>query len=179
MTPRGRFFQKAEIDSDWPFQFLVVFFGIVLAIFEGSLALWPSFYGATPLLSLIFLYWVSLHHEKYVALVSGFLIGLASDLLFSDLIGGRATAYIAVVFVMNMRRPKLLQCEFRDLWVEFSVVTVGVMLFQLLAFCALNLAIPALTPVAFQIGVTMILFPIGYVILSAMNMAFNRIKSST
>ena len=179
MTPRGRFFQKAEIDSDWPFQFLIVLFGVILALFEGSLALWPSFFGATPLLSLIFLYWVALHHEKYVALFTGFLIGLASDLLFSDLIGGRATAYIAVVFMMDLRRPKLLQGEFRDVWVEFSAVTVGVMLFQLLAFSALNLAIPALTPVVFQIGVTMILFPIGYVILTAMNMAFNRIKASS
>ena len=179
MTPRGRFFQKAEIDSDWPFQFLVVFFGIVLAIFEGGLALWPFFYGATPMLSLIFLYWVALHHEKYVALVSGFLIGLASDLLFSDLIGGRATAYIAVVFLMDLRRTKLLQGEFRDLWVEFSAVSVGVMLFQLLVFSALNLAIPALTPVIFQIGVTMILFPIGYVILASINMAFNRIRTSS
>lgn len=177
MTPRGRFFQRAEIESDWPFQFLVVFFGIVLAMFEGGLALWPSFYGATPMLSLIFLYWVALHHEKYVSLFSGFLIGITSDMLFSDLIGGRATAYIAVVFLMNMRRPKLLQGEFRDLWVEFSAVAFGVVLFQLLAFSALNLAIPALTPVAFQIGVTMILFPIGYVILAALNMAFSRIRT--
>jgi len=179
MTPRGRFFQKAEIDSDWPFLFLVVLFGVVLALFEGSLALWPSFFGATPLLSLIFLYWIALHHEKYVTLFSGFLIGLASDLLFSDLIGGRATAYIAVVFMMDLRRPKLLQGEFRDLWVEFSAVIVGVMLFQLLVFSALNFAVPALMPVVFQIGVTMILFPIGYVILTAMNMAFNRIKTSS
>ena len=24
MTPRGRFFEKAELDSNWPFQFLVI-----------------------------------------------------------------------------------------------------------------------------------------------------------
>lgn len=179
MTPRGRFFQKAEIDSDWPFQFLVVFFGIVLAVFEGSLALWPFFYGATPMLSLIFLFWVALHHEKYILLVTGFLIGLASDLLFSDLIGGRATAYILVVFMMDLRRAKLLQGEFRDVWVEFSAVAVGVILFQLVVFSALNLTIPALTPVLFQTGITMILFPIGYVILTTMNMAFNRIRTSS
>jgi len=58
-------------------------------------------------------------------------------------------------------------------------VVFGVVLFQLVAFSALNLAIPAVTPVLFQIGVTMILFPIGYVILSALSFAFNRIRVST
>jgi len=179
MTPRGRFFQQAELESNWPFQFIVVAIGVLIAMFEGGLALWPAFYGATPMLSLIFLYWVALHHEKYVLLISGFIIGLTSDLLFSDLIGGRATAYIAVVFLMELRRAKLLQGDFRDVWVEFSEVTTGVVLFQLLVFSAVNFAIPSLTPVAFQIGVTMILFPIGYVILSTPKMALNRIRDRT
>jgi rod shape-determining protein MreD len=179
MIRRGRFFQKAELESDWPFQFLVVVVGMVLAMAEGGLALWPVFYGATPMLSLIFLYWIALHHEKYVLLVTGFLIGLTSDILFSDLLGGRATAYIAVLFAMNWRRQKLLQGDFRDIWVEFAVMVFAVMLFQLVIFSALNLAIPALTPVIFQIGVTMILFPIGYVILSTLYFAFDKIRVST
>ncbi|MAK17491.1 MAG: rod shape-determining protein MreD [SAR116 cluster bacterium] len=179
MSRRGRFFQKAELESDWPFQFLVVIVGMVLAMAEGGLALWPVFYGATPMLSLIFLYWIALHHEKYVLLVTGFLIGLTSDILFSDLLGGRATAYIVVLFAMNWRRQKLLQGDFRDIWVEFAVTVFGVVLFQMVIFSALNLAIPALTPVIFQIGVTMILFPIGYVILSTLYFAFNKIRLST
>jgi len=179
MIRRGRFFQKAELESDWPFQFLVVVVGMVLAMAEGGLALWPVFYGATPMLSLILLYWIALHHEKYVLLVTGFLIGLTSDILFSDLLGGRATAYIAVLFAMNWRRQKLLQGDFRDIWVEFAVMVFAVMLFQLVIFSALNLAIPALTPVIFQIGVTMILFPIGYVILSTLYFAFDKIRVST
>jgi len=179
MIRRGRFFQKAELESDWSFQFLVVIFGMVLAIIEGGLALWPVFYGATPMLSLIFLYWIALHHEKYVLLVTGFLIGLTSDILFSDLLGGRATAYIVVLFTMNWRRQKLLQGEFRDIWAEFAVTVFGVVLFQLVIFSALNLAIPSLTPVIFQIGVTMILFPIGYVILSSLYFAFNKIRLLT
>ncbi|MGB1176374.1 MAG: rod shape-determining protein MreD [Candidatus Puniceispirillaceae bacterium] len=179
MSRRGRFFQRAELESSWPFQFLVVIGGMVLAMIEGGLALWPVFYGATPLLSLIFLYWIALHHEKYVMLVTGFLIGLTSDVLFSDMLGGRATAYIVVLFVMNWRRQKFLQGDFRDIWVEFAVTVFGVVLFQLVVFSALNLAIPALTPVMFQVGVTMILFPIGYVILTTLNFAFNKIRVST
>ncbi|MEC7211581.1 MAG: rod shape-determining protein MreD [Pseudomonadota bacterium] len=179
MSRHGRFFQKAQLESDWPFQFLVVIVGMVLAMVEGGLALWSVFYGATPMLSLIFLYWIALHHEKYVLLVTGFLIGLTSDILFSDLLGGRATAYIILLFAMNWRRQKLLQGDFCDIWVEFAVVVFGVVLFQLVVFSALNLAILALTPVIFQIGVTMILFPIGYVILSTLFFAFNKIRPST
>ena len=80
---------------------------------------------------------------------------------------------------MSWRRQKLLQGEFRDIWLEFAATVTGVTLFQLIIFSALNLAIPSLTPVAFQIGVTTILFPIGYVILSTMNLAFNRIRLSS
>ena len=152
MTGRGRFFQRAELDPKWPVCFLIIIVGMVLAIFEGSLAQWSALYGSTPMLSLIFLYWVALHHEKYVLLVTGFLIGLTSDILFSDLIGGRATVY-------------------------FSVVATAVAAFQLVIFSALNLAIPSLTPVLFQVGLTMILFPIGYVILSTMSNAVQKLRT--
>ena len=179
MNARGRFFEKAELDSNWPFQFVVICFGIVLAIFEGSLGLWSSFYSAPPMLSLIFLYWVALHHEKCVFLMSGFLVGLLSDILFSDLIGGRATAYIAVVFLMDIRRPKLLQGDFRDIWIDFSAVTAGVTLFQLILFSALNFAVPSLTPIAFQLGVTMIIFPIGYVLLTVVTSMLEKLRMPT
>ena len=129
------------------------------------------------MLSLIFLYWVALHHEKYVLLVTGFLIGLTSDILFSDLVGGRATVYIAVTFVMELRRQRLLQGDFREIWVDFSAVATAVAAFQFVIFSVLNLAIPSLTPVLFQVGLTMILFPIGYVILSTMSNAVQKLRT--
>ena len=177
MIGRGRFFQRAELDPKWPICFLIIVIGIILSIFEGSLGLWSALYGSTPMLSLIFLYWVALHHEKYVLLITGFLIGLTSDLLFSDLIGGRATIYIAVTFAMDWRRQKLLQSDFRDIWIDFSVVTAIVVSFQLLVFSALNFAWPSLTPVLFQIGLTMSLFPIGYVIMAATSNTLQRLRT--
>ena len=177
MIGRGRFFQRAELDPKWPICFLIIVIGIILSIFEGSLGLWSALYGSTPMLSLIFLYWVALHHEKYVLLITGFLIGLTSDLLFSDLIGGRATIYIAVTFAMDWRRQKLLQSDFRDIWIDFSVVTAIVVSFQLLVFSALNFAWPSLTPVLFQIGLTMSLFPIGYVIMATTSNPLQRLRT--
>ena len=177
MSKSGRFFERAELDPTWPISFLIAIVGMLLAIFEGSLGLWSLMYGGTPMLSLIFLFWAALHHEKYVMLFSGFIIGLTSDLLFSDLIGGRATAFIVVLFLLNFRRQKLLQGDFLDMWLEFSLAAIGVVTFQLVIFSALDLAVPALTPVIFQIGVTMILFPIGYVILASFYLALLRISA--
>ena len=38
---------------------------------------------------------------------------------------------------MSWRRQKLLQGEFRDIWVEFAATVTGVVLFQLVIFSAL------------------------------------------
>ena len=57
------------------------------------------------------------------------------------------------------------------------IVATAVAAFQLVIFSALNLAIPSLTPVLFQVGLTMILFPIGYVILSTMSNAVQKLRT--
>jgi hypothetical protein len=78
---------------------------------------------------------------------------------------------------MDWRRQKLLQSDFRDIWIDFSVVTAIVVSFQLLVFSALNFAWPSLTPVLFQIGLTMSLFPIGYVIMATTSNTLQRLRT--
>jgi hypothetical protein len=56
-------------------------------------------------------------------------------------------------------------------------VAAIVVCFQLLVFSALNLALPSLTPVLFQIGLTMALFPIGYVIMATMSNTLQRLRT--
>lgn len=178
MSKTGRYFERAEFGSDLPIQFLIVAVGLIIVIFEGSLGLWSYFYGATPMLSLIFLYWIGLHFEKYVPLFAAFVMGIVSDILFSDLLGGRAMAYMLVLYVLQYRRTRLLQGEFMEIWTDFAIVTVGVVLFQFGVFSALNLAIPATAPLLFQIGTTLTLFPIGYVLLAAIVALLQRVKRS-
>ena len=160
MIKTGRYFARAEFAIDWPVQFLVGVIGVFLAFFEGSLGLWSFFYGATPLLSLAFLYWMMLHFEKFVPIFLLFVIGLISDILFSDILGGRATAFVLAFYYVGFRRAKLLQGDFMQIWLDFAI-----MVFQLMMFSLLNLAVPAVTPILFQIGSTLILFPIGYLTL--------------
>jgi hypothetical protein len=43
-----------------------------------------------------------------------------------------------------------------DLWLEFAVSCAAVTLFQLIIFSLINLAVPALSPLLFQVGFTLI-----------------------
>jgi len=175
----GRYFAKAEFAIDWPVQFLVGAVGVLLVFFEGSLGLWSLFYGSTPLLLLVFLYWMMLHYEKFVSVLLPFLIGLISDILFPGILGGRATAYILVFYYVSFRRVKLLQSDFMQIWLDFMIVVTGVVVFQLLIFLLLNFAIPALTPILFQVGTTLILFPIAYLTLLSLASLFDKVRVSS
>jgi hypothetical protein len=53
---------------------------------------------------------------------------------------------------------------------------VAVSLFQLLLFSAVNFAIPSLSPILFQVGATLILFPIGFVLIFAVHRLLQKVK---
>ena len=176
MKRAGRYFDKAEFAADWPVQFLILVTGILLSILEGSLGLWPIFHGATPLLTLIFLSWMVLHYAKFISFYCVFIIGIVSDLLFSDLLGGRALVYLLAYYYITLRRAKLLQNDFMQIWLEFTLVAAGALLIQLLIFSLLFLTIPATTPILFQLGTTIILFPVSYVMLFSVERLILKVK---
>ncbi|WP_438997175.1 rod shape-determining protein MreD [Candidatus Puniceispirillum sp.] len=176
MKKTGQYFEKAMEHSEVSGQFLIGFVGVILVLFEGTLASWPVFYGAVPLLSLIFIYWMTLYHSKLMPFITIFIMGLLSDILFSSLIGGRATSYMLLALFMNLRVTDPQDDEFLKVWVNFMFAVMAVMLFQLIFFSVINFSIPSLSPMMFQIGMTLILFPIVYVILFAISNVLERIK---
>jgi rod shape-determining protein MreD len=159
------YFEKAEFQSDLPLQFLVLTVGVILVLFEVGLAQWPFFYSASPILSLIFMYFMMIYHDHLMPIITVFIMGLVADLLLSDILGGRATAFMLLSYVMRLSAVRLQQSEFLDLWVYFLVSCGAVVLFQLIVFSLINLAVPALNPLLFQVGFTLILFPIGFVVM--------------
>jgi len=170
------YFENAEFAADWPVQFLIIVVGVLLAILEGSLALWSVFFGATPLVTLIFLYWITLHHAKFVTILTPFLIGLVFDLLFSEPIGGRALVYVLLFYYVGLRRQRLLQGEFLQIWFDFTLVLVVAMLVLFAIFAGLFLNIPAIMPMLFQLGTTIALFPVSYLTLFALMSLVQRAK---
>jgi len=94
-----------------------------------------------------------------------FIMGLIADFLMSDILGGRATALMLLSYAMRVGVLRLQQSDFMDLWVGFAVSCTAVMLFQLIVFTVVHFAVPSLSPLLFQLGFTLILFPIGFVMM--------------
>lgn len=176
MKDQQSYFEKADFQSDLPKQFLIMFVGIVLVLFEVGLAQWPFFYGASPFLSLIFMYFILIYNDELMPIFSVFIMGLVADLLMSDILGGRATAMMLLAYAMRNGVLRLQQSEFMDLWLGFAVSCATVTLFQLIIFSLINLAVPALSPLLFQIGFTLILFPIGFVMMFSVQRLLQNLK---
>ena len=62
MKDQRVYFEKADFQSVLPYRLLVAIFGLFLVFLEVGFAQIPLFYGAAPYLSLIFIYYLRLHH---------------------------------------------------------------------------------------------------------------------
>ncbi|MDC1293816.1 rod shape-determining protein MreD [Candidatus Puniceispirillum sp.] len=176
MKVQRSYFEKADFQSVLPLQLLTAVLGLTLVLLELAVAQWPIFYGSAPNLSLIFIYYMIIYHGKYIPIFTIFLMGIVGDFLLSDLLGGRATSFMLLAYVMQIRLLRLQQSDFGQLWVDFAVGCASVSLFQLLFFSAVNFAIPSLSPILFQVGATLILFPIGFVLIFAIHSLLQKLK---
>ena len=176
MKDQRAYFEKADFHSNLPLQFLVVTLGLMLVVIELSLAQWPIFYGSTPNLSLIFIYYMVIYHNKLLPIFSIFIIGIIGDFLLSDLLGGRATALMLLAIVMQVRIFRLQQSDFSQLWIDFGASCGLVLAFQLILFSILNMAVPSLNPILFQFGTNLILFPVGFLIIFAVHQLLQKLK---
>ena len=165
MKDQQSYFEKANFQSNLPKQFLVMFVAVLLVLLEVGLAQWPFFYGSSPLLSLIFMYFIMIYHDKLMPIMTVFIMGLVADSLMSDILGGRATALMLLSYAMRVGLLRLQQSDFMDLWVGFALSCSVVLLFQLFVFTTVHFAVPSLNPLLFQLGFTLMLFPIGFVMM--------------
>jgi rod shape-determining protein MreD len=176
MKDQRSYFEKADFHSNLPLQFLTVAIGLMLVVIELGLAQWPVFYGAAPNLSLIFIYYMVIYHNRLLPIFSRFRVGIIGDFLLSDLLGGRATALMLLATVMQVRLFRLQQSDFAQLWIDFGVSCGLVSIFQLIFFSLLNMTIPSLDPILFQFGANLILFPLGFVIIFAVHQLMQKMK---
>ena len=79
-----------------------------------------------------------IHHSKLLPIFSIFLMGIVGDILLSDLVGGRATALILLVYAMQHRLLRLQQSDFSYLWADFALSCGFVSIFQLTFFHCLT-----------------------------------------
>jgi rod shape-determining protein MreD len=165
MMDQRSYFEKADFQSNLPHQVLIGVVGLFLVFLEVGFAQLPVFFGASPLLSVILIYCMRVFHMKFMPIGTVFLIGIVADLLLSDIVGGRTTVLMLMSYVIEARKSRLEQSEFGQIWFDFLLCAAATLIFQLFFFSILNLAIPSLNPILFQLGVTTLLFPFGFLLI--------------
>ena len=160
--------------ADFSKQFLVFGVGIVIVFFEIALAKWPFFFSAAPMLSLCYIFNLVLLRPQLMPAASILLIALLFELMGGDMLGVRLTSfYIATLFIR--RRVAVNEgVDFIAQWANFTLICFSIVLFRLLVFSLLYFVMPNLSMLAFQIGISILVFPIFFV---SMNLVFSILGS--
>ena len=160
--------------ADFSKQFLVFGVGIVIVFFEIALAKWPFFFSATPMLSLCYIFNLVLLRPQLMPAASILLIALLFELMGGDMLGVRLTSfYIATLFIRR-RVAVNEEVDFIAQWANFTLICFSIVLFRLLVFSLLYFVMPNLSMLAFQIGISILVFPIFFV---SMNLVFSILGS--
>lgn len=157
-----------KIHADFSKKFLVFGFGILVVLFEIAVAKWTLFYTAAPMLSLCYIFTLLLLRPQFMSTTTVILLALLFELMGGDMLGVRITAfYLATLVVKNQLGSNQID-DFISHWANFSLICFGVVLFKLIVFFALYLTMPNLSMLAFQIGITVLVFPIFFVSVSVL-----------
>ena len=156
--------------ADFSKQFLVFGVGVVVVFIEIALAKWPFFFSAAPMLSLCYVFTLLLLRPQLMPVGPTLLIALLFELMGGDMLGVKVTAFYIATLIIRRKIAFNEQTDFIAHWANFSLICFGVVLFRLFVFVSLYFEIPNLSMLAFQIGVSILVFPIFFV---TMNFVFS------
>ena len=149
-------------------RFLIFGFGILIVLLEIALAKWSLFFTATPILSLCYIFTILLLRPQFMSVTTIILLALLFELLGGDMLGVRITAFYIAAVVVQKQLGSNENDDFISHWANFSLICFGFVLFRLLVFVSLYHIIPNLSILAFQIGITILVFPIIFVTISVL-----------
>ncbi len=157
--------RPAELDSPLPVQILLGLSGCFMVLIEGALGEWTVFYSSAPMVTLAFIFYMNLFYPSRLSILAVFVMGLFSELMFWQMLGVNATAYCMVALLTRWRASVLLHADFLEIWSAFSLLTFFVSSFELLAYVLFYFSAPDLTDIFLQAGMTILLFPVIYVLI--------------
>ena len=167
----------AELNSSLPNQILILISGFILVLVESALAQWNFFYASTPLLTIGFIYYLSIFHKETLPLFSVFLLGLFSEIIFSDILGSKSTIFSIVALFTSYRSQMLIHADFVEIWSNFSLMCIIVSLFQILIYFVFYFDLPSINLILYQSGMTILLFPLIFVLLLSLSSFLIKISS--
>ena len=149
--------------ADFSKKFLIFGMSLLIVFFEIALAKWSLFFGAAPMLSLCYIFTLLLLCPQFMSAITIILPSLLFEVMGGDMLGVRVTAFYIVALLVTTRLVSNEHYDFISYWANFSLICIGVVLFRLLVFITLYFTIPNISMLAFQIGVSIVLFPIFFV----------------
>ncbi len=165
-----------KFHADFSRKFLIFGIGFLIVLFEIALAKWSLFFTAAPMLSLCYLFTIVLLRPQFMSVATVISLALLFELMGGDMLGVRITAFYIAVIVVQKQLGSNEHDDFVSHWANFSLICFGVVLFRLLVFVSLYFTLPNLSTLAFQIGVTVLVFPIFFVIISVLFSIFETPK---
>ncbi len=167
----------AELNSSTPRQILILLSGLCLVFVEGALAQWNFFYASAPLLTLGFIYYLRIFYPQILSLFAVFLLGLFSEIMFYDILGSKCTVFTIIALMTTLRSQILIHADFLEIWSNFSIMCMLVCLFRIIIYFGFYYDLPSLDLIFYQAGMTILLFPLIFVLLLSLSTFF--IKLST
>ncbi len=144
-------------------KFLIFGISLLIVFFEIALAKWSLFFGAAPMLSLCYIFTLLLVCPQLISPITIILPSLLFELMGGDMLGVRMTAFYIVALLVTTRLVSNEHDDFISYWANFSLICIGVVLFRLMVFMVLYFTMPNISMLAFQIGVSIALFPVFFV----------------
>ena len=149
--------------ADFSKKFLIFGISLLIVFFEIALAKWSLFFGAAPMLSLCYIFTLLLVCPQLISPITIILPSLLFELMGGDMLGVRMTAFYLVALLVTTRLVSNEHDDFISYWANFSLICIGVVLFKLLIYIVLYFTMPNIFMLAFQIGVSIVLFPVFFV----------------
>jgi len=120
----------------------------------------PAFAAVAPSLTLMAVYYWSIHRPDLLRPGVVFGIGILQDLLSGAPLGLHGLILVLVQWAVLSQRRFFLANTFLLMWVGFAMVLFGAAFTEWLVFCALNTALMPFRALFFQALLTLALFPL-------------------
>ena len=129
---------------------------------ENGLGLFPGLYGSVPKVTFIVLFVIHLYHPQALPVFTVVLVGLVHDLVQVQPLGYSSGLMLVAHGWLEHRRQTLVQAETGTVWYEFTVMMGVVAVLMLSAVTLYSGHLPAIQPLAFQFGLTVLMFPVAH-----------------
>ena len=153
--------QEVEDDDARLLGQVLAFLALLLCSFvENGLGYFPGLYGSVPKLTVAVLFVLLLNHPAVIPVLSVVLVGLVNDLVQGSPLGYSSGLLLVAHGWIVFRLQTLAQTDSGSVWYEFTILMAALTLLMLCAMVVYSGTLPALQPLVFQFGLTVLVLPV-------------------